>query len=165
MMTDCCKIEEPKSQPILCPNCNRKGQAVDRITLDSLLKNSAKNSLSNFPYLFCKTPTCEVVYFSEKQNDLFEKSDLNVHVGLKETKDPIPVCYCYRYSARDILDDARETGRSTIKEKIIQKVKEKDCFCERSNPSGSCCLGEVTKWGKKAKADKHIVQDNKGVHL
>jgi len=165
MITDCCKLNETKSQPILCQNCKQKGQGVDRITLDSILKDSAKTSLTDFAYFFCKTPTCEVVYFSEKQNDLFKKYDLNIRVGLKEAKDPIPVCYCYGYSAKDILDDVREKGRSTIKEKIIQKVKEKDCFCERANPSGSCCLGEVTKWVKKAKAYKHKIRDNKEVHL
>ena len=38
-----------------------------------------------------------------------------------------------------------ETGRSTIAERIAAEVKAGNCACEVKNPSGKCCLGDVTR--------------------
>jgi len=59
--------------------------------------------------------------------------------------DPIPVCYCFGFTRRDIHDEIAETGRSRIAEQISAEVKAGNCACEVKNPSGKCCLGNVTR--------------------
>ena len=97
------------------------------------------------PYWFCATPDCPVVYFSGDGKSVFRKPDLTVRVGIKEKEDPIPLCYCFGWDRRRIREEIVKTGKSTAVETIAREVKAGNCFCERSNPQGSCCLGNVAK--------------------
>lgn len=138
---------EPKREARkACPECGEEGKAVERITLESLLREPAR--IQDAPYWFCRTRECPVVYFSEN-GSLFRKPDLRVRVGLKETEDPIPVCYCFGWDRERIWKEIRETGKSTAVESITREVKAGRCFCERSNPEGTCCLGNVSRWVKE----------------
>ncbi|MFQ5731902.1 MAG: hypothetical protein ACE5KM_08100 [Planctomycetaceae bacterium] len=94
---------------------------------------------------FCDSVDCDVVYFSESADQQFEKSDLRVAVGVKETTGERPLCYCFGHSVASIKDELRTKGRSDALEDIRARMKDPGCFCETSNPSGSCCLGSVTK--------------------
>jgi hypothetical protein len=97
-------------------------------------------------YYFCAAPDCPVVYFPvEPQAPTFQQKDLLVRVGVKERQDPIPVCYCFGVTRRDIANEIRETGKSTIAERIKAEVKTGNCACEVKNPSGKCCLGDVAR--------------------
>jgi hypothetical protein len=58
------------------------------------------------------------------------------------------VCYCFGFTRQDIWDEIRQTGRSTIAERISAEVKAGNCACEVKNPSGKCCLGNVTRTAK-----------------
>lgn len=46
------------------------------------------------------------------------------------------VCYCFNYTARDIAEDARVHGRSTILERILAEKKAGACQCATKNPKG-----------------------------
>jgi hypothetical protein len=116
---------------------------MESITLESLLKEPSR--IGNLPYRFCATPECPVVYFSQDGSALFHTSDLKVRVGIKEKEDPIPLCYCFGWDRERIWKEIRETGRSTAMASITQEVKAGNCFCERSNPQGTCCLGDVSE--------------------
>jgi NAD(P)H-nitrite reductase large subunit len=86
------------------------------------------------------------VYFpADPSAPLFRRNDLSVRVGLKEKQDPIPVCYCFGFTRQDIASEIRENGKPTIPDKIKAEVKAGRCACEVKNPSGKCCLGNVTK--------------------
>jgi len=104
-------------------------------------------------YSFCRTADCEVVYFSDQA--VFKKPDLKVRVGIKETTDPIPLCYCFAYSREDVHRDIESTGSTTILEEIKAEVQGGFCACEVKNPSGACCLGDITRAIQEAK--KHTV--------
>jgi len=104
-------------------------------------------------YSFCRTADCEVVYFSDQA--VFKKPDLKVRVGIKETTDPIPLCYCFAYSREDVHQDIESTGSTTILEEIKAEVQGGFCACEVKNPSGACCLGDITRAIQEAK--KHTV--------
>ncbi|HHT9116074.1 MAG TPA: putative iron-sulfur cluster-binding metallochaperone, partial [Candidatus Wunengus californicus] len=73
------------------------------------------------------------------------KTDLKVRVGLKETEEPMPVCYCFGYTKKMIMNDFFKNDRSTIQEEITKKVKQGICRCEVTNPQGTCCLGNVAQ--------------------
>ena len=50
------------------------------------------------------------------------------------TKDKI--CYCFNYTAEDILNDFQENGKSTIMARIMNEKKDGKCNCESTNPKG-----------------------------
>ncbi len=46
------------------------------------------------------------------------------------------VCYCFKYSKKDIEQDFIENGRSLILEKITAEKKGGECDCKNKNPKG-----------------------------
>lgn len=147
-MTACCGPNR-EIHPI-CPECGKQGKPVQRMTLENLLKETPR--ITNESYWFCAARACPVVYFSKSQKSIFHKADLKVRVGIKEKEDPIPLCYCFGWDRRKIWDEIKRTGKSTAVESITQEVKAGRCFCERSNPQGTCCLGHISKAVKEAAA-------------
>ncbi len=52
-------------------------------------------------------------------------------------KDADTVCYCFKYTKRDIENDyIAHDGRSTILERIIQEKRAGGCNCVNTNPKG-----------------------------
>lgn len=102
--------------------------------------------MPNTLYYFCEAQECDVVYFAlDSQAPIFRRGDLVVSVGAKSNVDPIPVCYCFGFTRNDIEDEIAETDRSTVADRITTEVKAGRCVCEVKNPSGKCCLGNVTR--------------------
>ena len=148
---ECCNSKNShKSFAAQCTACGKTGKPVKRETLEHLLKEDCVSFIQNVQYCFCLSPYCNVVYFS-RNSDTFYKEDLKVRVGLKETEDPIPVCYCFGYTQKMILEDFLKNGCSTIQKEITKKVKEGVCQCEVTNPQGTCCLGDVAQVTKSAR--------------
>jgi len=140
---------EPKrTVEAFCPECGKQGKPVQKITPEGLLKELGK--IQNQSYWFCATRNCYVVYFSLDGSSRFHKEDLKVRVGIKETEDPIPLCYCFGWDYKRVQDEIRQIGKSTAVESITKEVKAGNCFCERSNPQSTCCLGNVSKAVKEA---------------
>jgi len=127
---------------------------VGRITVESLLKPEAKLALTAQPYYFCDAPDCDTVYVSALGDHQITKDMLTVRVGIKETEDPIPLCYCFGYDRKTVRDEVRRTGSTEIQKIITQRVRNGDCQCEQTNPCGGCCLGTVSKAIKEALALK-----------
>ncbi|HXF05251.1 MAG TPA: hypothetical protein VNM72_07535 [Blastocatellia bacterium] len=145
-----------------CRVCGETGKPVKRRTIEHLLKESSLPRLTDHPYFFCATPTCSVVYFSNEADSYFHKADVKVRVGLKETEDPVPVCYCFNITEKMIHDEIEATGRTTIPDYIRAQVKAGRCACEIKNPSGRCCLGvvtEVVRRGLKLRGIAHEPND------
>ena len=151
-MSSCCSTE--KRTTAQCPVCNQKAKSVGRITLEHLLIDEIIPTLQDTTYYFCATLTCDVVYFSAEHAQIYKKADVRVRVGLKETLDPIPVCYCFDYTEQMIAEEINRTGTTLIPERIRQEVQADTCECETKNPQGTCCLGNVGRAVKKAKAQK-----------
>src|SRR5258708_36997773 len=107
-MSDCCSTTKdgtcslPTSNPEVCPSCGKKGKPVAVLTVKSLVRDHTRVPAS-VSYAFCRTPECDVVYFSDQA--VFRKPDLTVRVGVKETADPVPLCYCFNYSRQAVRQD------------------------------------------------------------
>lgn len=145
-MSDCCKVPDPSvATDDRCRRCGEKGRRVLRETMESLLKPDALERLTDEPYYFDRTPECDVVYFSNEADSYFEKGELKVRVGLKETESPIPLCYCFGHTAESAREEILTTGRSRVAESITAEVQAGNCACEVKNPSGKCCLGDVNR--------------------
>ncbi len=118
---------------------------MDRLTLRSLVRRLPLHMPAT-QYYFCEARDCDVVYFSvDPHAPIFRRADLLVRVGAKEDSDPIPVCYCFGFTRKEIENEIAETGRSSVAERISAEVKRGNCACEVKNPSGKCCLGNVTR--------------------
>ncbi len=46
------------------------------------------------------------------------------------------VCYCFKYTKKDVENDFNENGRSLIYEKIAHEKKTGGCNCASKNPKG-----------------------------
>jgi hypothetical protein len=102
-------------------------------------------------FLFCGTPTCELVYF-HPDGDRMDKKDVRVRIGLKETADPVPLCYCFGFTERMVQEEVDAMGVCTIPDRIGAEVRKENCACEVRNPQGSCCLGNVAAVVKRVLA-------------
>ena len=152
-MTACCAIPHDGAPPT-CPMNNQACKPVGRVTLESLLKPNAKQSLARQPYYFCDAFDCDTLYVSALADHLITKDQLIVRVGIKETEDPVPLCYCFDFDRKAVRDEIRNNGTTDIPTIITRRVKAGECRCEETNPSGTCCLGNVYRAIKQARALK-----------
>ncbi|VAX30341.1 MerF [hydrothermal vent metagenome] len=160
MKQESCCSPWPESKDLkfsTCPDNKKKGQSVDPETLRNLIKKERGHEIKDTGYYFCKAPDCDTVYFHPKSGQTFEKSDIKVRVGLKETDDPVWVCYCFDISKRMIAEEIENTGLSASGDRIRKEVADKNCECEIKNPSGRCCLGEVLAAEKAAQKNRQNV--------
>jgi hypothetical protein len=146
-MSDCCSVKDcPVSPPVAaCPMNGTRSKQVDRLTVASLVRQLPLE-MPRTQYYFCETRDCDIVYFAfDSRAPIFRRGDLLIRVGAKEESDPIPVCYCFGFTRKDIEDEIAETGRPTVADRISAEVTAGRCACEVKNPSGKCCLGNVTR--------------------
>jgi len=154
-VSDCCAASGRSAAPaaVPCPLNGARSKRVDMLTVKSLLRRLPLE-MPIVPYYFCEAPDCDVVYFPIGPDaPVFLRRDLLVRVGIKETADPIPVCYCFGFSRKDIQEEIAKTGRSTVAARITAEVKAGRCACEVKNPSGKCCLGAATRAVRDAMRD------------
>lgn len=123
--------------------CKNRGKRVERVTVQSLLRRELAAKIPEAQHYYCRTPACSVVYFSTAANPLFHKGNITVRVGIKETADPIRICYCFGHTEGSIREEIMATGRSSAEDNIRAEIAAGNCDCERRNPAGQCCLGGV----------------------
>jgi len=150
-MAQCCVIPHTGVPPV-CPMNEQVVKPVGRITVESLVKPEIKSQLLPQPYYFCNAPDCDTVYVSALGDHLITKDQLSVRVGIKEKDDPIPICYCFNFDRQAIQEDFRNKGSTEILKIITARVKAGECQCEMANPSGTCCLGDISRAVKQADA-------------
>lgn len=133
-----------------CPRCGAVGRGVSDATLEAILSPGLATSLLGAEPRFCRTGNCPVLYYGVDGLQV-DKGAARVRVGLKETTDPLALCYCFGFSSADVYREVEQTGgSSTIPAQITARVRAGECACETNNPSGACCLGEVNKAVKEA---------------
>ena len=146
-----------------CPSCDENGKRVSSVTLRGLRKQEYAERIvpeeyscfdsngscrpldGDIGWRFCDSPECDVVYFAEDTDGKFTRSQLKVTVGVKQSAGERPLCYCFGHSVESIKEELRTKGCSDALEDIRAKMNDPGCRCETENPSGSCCLGSVTK--------------------
>jgi len=157
-MSGCCSVNETPAAAaavMACPVSGTRSKQVDLLTVRSLVRQLPFGA-RRAQYYFCDAPGCDVVYFpSHPGAPTFHQADLLVRVGAKETEDPIPVCYCFGFTREHLWNEIRQTGASSAAGRIRAEVKAGHCACEVKNPSGKCCLGNVTRTVQEALRAPH----------
>ncbi len=149
---DHCCTAKPKGKSA-CPECNVRAKGVLGKTVETLLRGKSKSDLSCFDgFYYCKTPSCKIIYFREGTS--LTQKDINVIVGLKNGASPATVCYCFEWTKEKIKSELEKTGNTIALEDIKIKMKNPGCACEVMNPSGSCCIGDITKAIKEIKSEQ-----------
>ena len=129
-----------------CLSCDKTGRSVKRETIQQMLKPELIAQIGERNYSFCGDPECRVVYFADEEEDFtFTTADLRVRVGIKETSDPITICYCFGHTTASVREELSRTGQSTVVARISAEITAGNCACQMKNPSGRCCLAEVSK--------------------
>lgn len=141
-MEDWCCSGEAGSASGNCSGCGGVGRPVSTTTLKHMVKPEILSLVDKPGFLFCPAAKCDVVYF-HPDGDRLRKEDVRVRVGLKETEDPVPICYCFGFTEEMVRSEVERTGACTIPGRISAEVKARHCACEVRNPQGSCCLGNV----------------------
>jgi len=135
---ECCKIA---TSVCPCPVCGNSGRKVKAITLDNHIPSPLREEMGG-DVTFCLNPNCEVVYCNP-EGRVVKRGETRLPVTVKDFGDDVYVCYCFEHKRGDLRRDLKEKGRTDIPEQIRQGVKEGRCDCERKNPQGACCLGNV----------------------
>jgi hypothetical protein len=147
---DCCDPPKAFTQ-VRCPRCNTQGKEVSFVTVSALLPAPLAQAFELGQQWFCKSQMCSVLYYGD-QGQTAEKEQALVRVGQKETQDPIPLCYCFQVTRADIQQEVAQTEHCNIVERIANETRAGNCDCERKNPAGVCCLGELRATVKAAMA-------------
>lgn len=114
-----------------CTECGQQGRSVSALTVVS---NSSATEESA-EWFICRSFGCDVVYFSINRAITLDAVDSTPFV---KSDDPDRlVCFCFQHSASSILADP------SIRERIREKCGAGEDDCERKNPQGRCCLGDI----------------------
>src|SRR5712692_3812727 len=94
---DSVTIDREGSEIQRCRNCKGESRPVSRKTVLLMVKPHLLEQAMSGTYSFCASRRCPVVYFEEQGSHSFTIDDLRVRVGVKESADPIPSCYCFGF--------------------------------------------------------------------
>ena len=131
-----------------CPECGRTGKSIQGQTVKAILSVSLREVQAE-KYLFCRTQTCPVVYFSTDGKQTFTVEQVRERVYQKEPEaEDVFVCYCFRHTAGDMRAASPE-DRTAIVDDINTGINAGQCACDLRNPQGSCCLGNVRSMIKR----------------
>lgn len=134
-----------------CPFCGMKGKQVQGQTVKALLAVSLR-AVQDVDYLFCRTRTCPVVYFSLNGEQTYTTAQVRERVYQKEPEnDEVLVCYCFQHRVGEIRT-ASPAKCAEIVGDINTGISAGQCACDLRNPQGSCCLGNVRKLIKNSAA-------------
>jgi len=136
----------------LCPRCEAKGRTIKPVTLEAQVVPARLDQLAEHGgWRLCTSESCEVVYFRDDEVVVVGETR---GVPFHKSEDPQRlVCFCFEHSVADIEADVAETGTSTIQASIKAECKAGRDDCERKNPQGRCCLGNVGQVVKRAAPD------------
>ncbi len=142
-----CGLPATKARPAgtanVCPACDQVGKIVQGQTVKSLLAVSLREVRDEVDYLFCRTQTCPVVYFTPDGTQTFTTAQVRERVYQKEPDaDDVFVCYCFRHTVGDIRATSPQQ-RSAMLDDINIGIQVGQCACDLRNPQGACCLGNV----------------------
>lgn len=132
-----------------CPRCEAKGRAIESVTLEAQVVPDRLAQLAEHEsWRLCTSDSCEVVYF--RDNEVVVLGETR-GVPFHKSKDPQRlVCFCFGHSVAELEADVAANKTSTIQASIKDECKAGRDDCQRKNPQGRCCLGNVGQVVKQA---------------
>ncbi len=113
--------------------------------------------MQDVEYLFCKTQTCPVVYFSPDGKQTFTVDQVRERVYQKEPDgEDVFACYCFRHTVGELRAALSQTHMAIVDD-INTGINAGQCACDLRNPQGSCCLGNVRGLIKRLVASSAVM--------
>lgn len=135
-------FQRPTRKVNACSECGQTGKPIGAQTVKALLAVSLRE-IQDVSYLFCRTQTCPVVYFSADGEQTFTVEQVRERVYQKKpTLEDTFICYCFRHTVGE-LQAASMEDRLSILNGINIGINAGQCACNLRNPQGSCCLGNM----------------------
>lgn len=125
-----------------CPSCLRNALRVSAVTVSEHSLRELGRSAGDEGWWLCKTLECPVGYF-EPEGRVLRVDQMKSRPFSKAVGEGRLVCFCFEHTVADLKRDVEQRGRSTIRESIVAACREGRDDCERKNPQGRCCLGDV----------------------
>jgi hypothetical protein len=125
-----------------CPHCHQPGRAVSARTIVHHAPGIAARGGDLTGWHLCPSGgECEVVYF--RGEDVVRLAEARLAPYHKGSGRDRTVCFCFGHTERTVADEVARTGRSAIAEAVRDACRQGRGDCERENPLGRCCLGDV----------------------
>lgn len=136
------RVEQPVRTISTCAECGQTGKPVQGQTVKALLSVSLR-VVQDVEYLFCRTQSCSIVYFTSDGSQTFTTQHVRERVYQKEPEvESVFVCYCFRHTVGEVHAASSE-GRAAIVDDVNAGIQAGQCACDLRNPQGSCCLGNL----------------------
>lgn len=124
-----------------CPQCNRPGRDVSPLAVAHNLISTTELPCEDGWELCLSGSECNVVYFHDAT--VLEKSQLRALPYHKGDDEGRLVCFCFGHTVSAIAREVNLTGGSTLQVAIRDACRRGETDCERLNPQGRCCLGNI----------------------
>ena len=140
--SSCCARRADASR---CPRCGGEGRRVSAATITAMISPAVRARLASLDgFRFCAAAECDVAYFQPESGEFVVCADVTVPIFQKSADPARLVCYCFTHTVAEIQQEARTgTGVSRIAAEIKARCTQGLDDCERHNPQGACCLGNV----------------------
>lgn len=120
-----------------CPVCNGVGQKVRKITVKHQVKPIIEFDVAREPFYLCRTPECEVAYYTEDGQMTIQQNQLINKIWFKNVPPPVPICYCANVTEEEILHHVAITQCCSTLEEIKRHTgANSGCECLTKNPAG-----------------------------
>jgi hypothetical protein len=114
------------------------------VSATTVAHHAASRTADPAGWHLCPTgPECPVAYF--RGEDVVTVEELRAAPTHKGSAPDRVVCFCFGHTAREVADEVARTGRSAIQVAVREACRAGRTDCERENPRGGCCLGEMGK--------------------
>lgn len=122
----------------ICPTCGESGRKVSALTVAAQAERPAIRGVNLAQgWRFCRTEDCAAAYFSVDGAEMIPFSQLK-SLPFSKSRDPERrVCFCFGHTVAAVLADPE------LKSAIVQACRAGQDDCQRLNPEGVCCLGNV----------------------
>ena len=149
-------MSEPSDKPChdnaICPRCRQPGRAASTVTVAAMFSPETSRRLTSMAgFHFCATQDCDVAYFSPASGELVLQREVRAPIFQKSTDPHRLVCYCFGNTVGAVQSEVRAKGSSSILDDIKAKCAQGLDACERNNPQGACCLGNVRRLIREAR--------------
>ncbi len=129
------------TSPDRCPLCSKPGSGISRpILLQHLDPLVMMDVLKWKEASVCLNSSCQCLYFSG--GEWLSHLQCNKRVGFKSGHSPRTLCYCFGYTAEDLLKKGK-IGWEKALEEIETYLGEGRGACQITNPTGQSCLDPI----------------------
>lgn len=95
-------------------------------------------------YYICRTSDCSVIFYSNTKEYLADQ--VSVPVWYKTYSKEKILCYCSHVTQNDIRRAVTKMQTKNVKQIIKETGAMQNCDCIHKNPTGKCCLSEITNF-------------------